>query len=135
MATTVLARYAYDNAGRLRSPWDPRLDYDGGKHVGEVYSYDADGVLSQLRPAGQEPWQRRGRRPYDLSAARTARWGQKEHPVGATAVFGADQVPGGNPALQGWPTGSRAQRPRPDSWKQDQPGLIWPSSTRSWITP
>ncbi|MDI6105972.1 RHS repeat-associated core domain-containing protein [Actinoplanes sp. NEAU-A12] len=58
MATVALARYDYDNTGRLRSVWDPRLDYDNGKHLADTYRYDgAGGVLSELRPAGQEPWQ------------------------------------------------------------------------------
>jgi hypothetical protein len=36
--------------------------------------------------------------PYDLSAAQTNRWGQRVQPVEATAVFGPDQLPGGDPA-------------------------------------
>lgn len=134
MVNVVLARYSYDATGRLRSGWDPRLDYDGGKHVGDTYGYDAEGVLAELRPAGQEPWRfsyttipddpGKGRlhqvtrsaltagtatntvvykvptagagAPYDMSAARTGRWGQKEQPVEATAVFGPDQLPDGN---------------------------------------
>lgn len=35
--------------------------------------------------------------PFDLSAARTARWGQVEAPVGATAVFPPSQRPDGDP--------------------------------------
>ncbi|MEV6596829.1 DNRLRE domain-containing protein [Actinoplanes sp. NPDC051346] len=63
MATVALARYAYDNTGRLRAAWDPRLDSGNGEHVGDTYRYDgAGGVLSELRPAGQEPWQ------FDYSA-------------------------------------------------------------------
>jgi len=54
-ATTVLARYAYDNTGKLRMSWDPRLDHNGD-HLGPKYTYDADGVLTELRPPGQEPW-------------------------------------------------------------------------------
>ncbi|MFC9691851.1 DNRLRE domain-containing protein [Kribbella sp. NPDC056951] len=56
LRTVVVARYSYDNAGRLRSAWDPRLD-SGTTHVGDTYSYQADGVLSTVRTAGQEPWQ------------------------------------------------------------------------------
>lgn len=135
MATEELARYAYDHTGRLRSAWDPRLDHPGG-HLADTYAYHGDGVLSELRPAGREPWRfaytlvpgdpGAGRlasvsrsaldagtatdtvvyrvapagagAPYDMSAARTARWGQREHPVEATAVFGPDQLPDGNQA-------------------------------------
>ncbi|MFC7759823.1 RHS repeat domain-containing protein [Catellatospora bangladeshensis] len=56
MQTQVLARYAYDNNGRLRASWDPRLDHDG-QHLSERYDYDGDGLLTQMRPNAQEPWQ------------------------------------------------------------------------------
>ncbi|GAA4720052.1 DNRLRE domain-containing protein [Phytohabitans rumicis] len=60
MRTVVLARYAYDNAGKLRASWDPRLDWlDGAttRHLWQRYAYDADGILTTITPAGQEPWQ------------------------------------------------------------------------------
>lgn len=57
MKTVVLARYAYDNTGRLRAAWDPRLDHDGGQHLADRYSYDGDGVLTEIRPNTEEPWQ------------------------------------------------------------------------------
>lgn len=60
MRTVVVARYAYDDAGRLRASWDPRLDYtDGGttRHLGNVYEYNLDGILATIKPSGQEPWQ------------------------------------------------------------------------------
>jgi RHS repeat-associated protein len=59
MKTVVLQRYTYDNTGRLRSAWDPRLDWtESGqvRHVGPSYAYDSDGLLTELRPPGQEPW-------------------------------------------------------------------------------
>lgn len=59
MATVVMARYAYDTAGRLRSAWDPRLDWaDGGstRHVAQVYDYGQDGLLSALTPPAQASW-------------------------------------------------------------------------------
>ncbi|MEV4637543.1 RHS repeat-associated core domain-containing protein [Actinoplanes sp. NPDC049548] len=59
MRTVVLKRYAYDNTGRLRSAWDPRLDWtESGavRHAATTYAYDADGVLTELRPSGQEAW-------------------------------------------------------------------------------
>ncbi|WP_067503824.1 RHS repeat-associated core domain-containing protein [Actinoplanes sp. TFC3] len=59
MKTVVLKRYAYDNTGRLRSAWDPRLDRtESGvvRHLETTYAYDADGLVSEVRPAGQEPW-------------------------------------------------------------------------------
>ncbi|GIF23507.1 RHS repeat-associated protein [Actinoplanes tereljensis] len=42
--------------------------------------------------------------PYDLSAAQTGRWGQADAPTQATAVFGPDQVPDGNPSDGTMPT-------------------------------
>ncbi|MGN9805303.1 DNRLRE domain-containing protein [Micromonospora sp. L32] len=60
MRTVPMARYAYDNAGRLRASWDPRLDWnDAGttRHLWDTYNYNLDGVLSSLTPVGQEAWQ------------------------------------------------------------------------------
>ncbi|WP_143162722.1 RHS repeat-associated core domain-containing protein [Couchioplanes caeruleus] len=60
MNSVVLARYSYDNTGRLREAWDPRLDYndlDGLSHQATGYAYDADGILSTITPPGQQPWQ------------------------------------------------------------------------------
>ncbi|WP_422750489.1 RHS repeat-associated core domain-containing protein [Micromonospora sp. WMMD1219] len=60
MRTVVLARYTYDNAGRLRAVWDPRLDYtdgSGAHSLRTVYDYDTDGILTTMTPAAQEPWQ------------------------------------------------------------------------------
>ncbi|MFR9779352.1 RHS repeat-associated core domain-containing protein, partial [Micromonospora sp. MS34] len=60
MRTVPMARYAYDDAGRLRVSWDPRLDWsdEGGSHqLRDTYTYDLDGILSSVTPNGQEPWQ------------------------------------------------------------------------------
>ena len=60
MRTVVLARYAYDNTGRLRASWDPRLDWtdEGGvHHLWDRYTYDGDGIVTTVTPNGQEPWQ------------------------------------------------------------------------------
>ncbi|GAB3060473.1 hypothetical protein GCM10027186_10090 [Micromonospora schwarzwaldensis] len=60
MRTVVLARYTYDNSGRLRSVHDPRLDYtDGtGPHsLRTVYYYDSNGIIVSLTPPAQQPWQ------------------------------------------------------------------------------
>ncbi|MDM4722543.1 DNRLRE domain-containing protein [Micromonospora sp. WMMA1363] len=60
MRTLVLARYAYDNGGRLRATWDPRLDWTDGNgvhHLRDRYSYDADGIITAVTPTAQEPWQ------------------------------------------------------------------------------
>ncbi|MFY1616319.1 RHS repeat-associated core domain-containing protein [Micromonospora sp. WMMD736] len=60
MRTVPMARYAYDNAGRLRAMWDPRLDWnDAGtlRQLRETYDYNADGILSAIKPVAEEPWQ------------------------------------------------------------------------------
>lgn len=59
MRTVVMARYSYDDAGRLRAAWDPRLDWTdgtGSHHLQDSYGYDADGILSSIAPKGQEAW-------------------------------------------------------------------------------
>ncbi|GAA1693229.1 hypothetical protein GCM10009745_43420 [Kribbella yunnanensis] len=122
LRTVPMRQYNYDSTGRLRSTWDPRI----GTSAQETYSYQADGVLASVKPAGQDPWQLSytttandpgaGRlqkmtraaatetvvykvplnAPYDLSPAQTKRWGQPEAPTDATAVFPADQQPNGS---------------------------------------
>ncbi|MFG1917607.1 RHS repeat-associated core domain-containing protein [Micromonospora sp. NPDC048898] len=60
MRTVPMARYAYDNAGRLRAVWDPRLDWnDAGtmRQLRETYDYTAGGILSVIKPVAEEPWQ------------------------------------------------------------------------------
>ncbi|MFI7577070.1 RHS repeat-associated core domain-containing protein [Micromonospora sp. NPDC049497] len=56
MRTVVLARYTYDNTGRLRTASDPRLDYSG-QQVRTVYYYNGDGIITSLTPPAQQPWQ------------------------------------------------------------------------------
>ena len=59
LRTVVMARYAYDNGGRLRATWDPRLDWnDQGtvRHLWETYGYNLDGLLSSINPHGEDPW-------------------------------------------------------------------------------
>ncbi|WP_433531533.1 RHS repeat-associated core domain-containing protein [Micromonospora sp. CA-263727] len=60
MRTVAMARYAYDNAGRLRAAWDPGLDWsdEGGvRHLWSRYAYDGDGIINTVTPAAEEPWQ------------------------------------------------------------------------------
>ncbi|WP_167402566.1 DNRLRE domain-containing protein [Micromonospora viridifaciens] len=60
MRTIPMARYAYDNAGKLRATWDPRLDWnDAGttRQLRETYDYDSDGILTAVKPVAEEPWQ------------------------------------------------------------------------------
>jgi hypothetical protein len=59
MRTIEVARYSYDNTGRLRAAWDPRLDWSDEvvHHLQTIYDYDSDGILTSITPPGQEPWQ------------------------------------------------------------------------------
>lgn len=60
MRTVPMARYAYDNAGRLRAMWDPRLDWnDAGttRQLRETYDYTSGGILNTVKPVAEEPWQ------------------------------------------------------------------------------
>ncbi|WP_328913120.1 MULTISPECIES: DNRLRE domain-containing protein [unclassified Streptomyces] len=50
-ATTV-AQYAYDNTGRLREQWDPRIS----PALKTAYAYDTAGHVTTLTPPGQLPW-------------------------------------------------------------------------------
>lgn len=49
-ATTTVVEYLYDSAGRLRAAKDPRTGLQ------ETYDYDANGLLTKVTPAGEEPW-------------------------------------------------------------------------------
>lgn len=50
--STDVAAYTYDDTGRLREFWDPRIS--PALKVG--YTYDASGRVVTLTPAGQLPW-------------------------------------------------------------------------------
>ncbi|MFE1293841.1 DNRLRE domain-containing protein [Streptomyces sp. NPDC058731] len=52
-ATAVaVAQYAYDDAGRLREQWDPRIS----PALKTAYAYDSAGHVTTLTPPGQLPW-------------------------------------------------------------------------------
>ena len=50
--TVPVARYEYDNHGRLRAEWDPRVS----PALKTIYGYNAEGILTALTPPGQQPW-------------------------------------------------------------------------------
>ena len=57
----TVADYAYDKQGRLRAEWDPRVlessDCGGAcSALKTTYGYDAEGHLTSLTPAGEQPW-------------------------------------------------------------------------------
>ncbi|PZH11382.1 sugar-binding protein [Streptomyces sp. NTH33] len=136
---TAVAQYAYDNQGRLRQEWDPRIS----PALKTTYTYDSAGRITTLTPPGGLPWtfaygkagsspaagdgmllsasrptltpgsasQTNGTAtttvvysvpltgstaPENLSAAKTAGWGQTDLPTDGTAVFPADQIPTSN---------------------------------------
>ncbi|MEU4690793.1 LamG-like jellyroll fold domain-containing protein [Actinoplanes sp. NPDC023714] len=47
-----VVRYAYDNLGRLREVWDPRVS----PAVKTAYQYDGAGRVVRVTPAGEFPW-------------------------------------------------------------------------------
>ncbi|GAA3482017.1 hypothetical protein GCM10018966_065490 [Streptomyces yanii] len=49
---TSVAKYTYDDAGRLRETWDPRIS----PALKTTYSYDSAGRVTQMKPPGQLPW-------------------------------------------------------------------------------
>jgi YD repeat-containing protein len=52
MEEKVVAEYVYDSKGRLRAEWDPRIS----PALKTTYGYDAEGHVTAVNPAGQEPW-------------------------------------------------------------------------------
>jgi streptogramin lyase len=63
----AVARYAYDAKGRLRAEWDPRVKPEAKT----VYGYDAEGHVTAVSPANQEPWLiHYGTIPVDASSGR-----------------------------------------------------------------
>ena len=50
--TVTIARYLYDNAGHLRTQWDPRIGTVGKTR----YSYDSNGELVTITPPGLATW-------------------------------------------------------------------------------
>jgi RHS repeat-associated protein len=52
MTTTTVAQYSYDNQGRLRAEWDPRIS----PALKTLYGYDSEGHLTSAAAAGQQPW-------------------------------------------------------------------------------
>ncbi|MFI5868247.1 DNRLRE domain-containing protein [Streptomyces sp. NPDC051546] len=47
-----VARYAYDEQGRLREGWDPRIS----PALKNTYTYDTAGRVTTFTPAGEFPW-------------------------------------------------------------------------------
>jgi YD repeat-containing protein len=61
MTEPEVAHYLYDNKGKLRAEWDPRIETSAacGKTctaLPTTYGYDAEGHVTAIRPPGQQPW-------------------------------------------------------------------------------
>jgi streptogramin lyase len=52
MRETGVAAYEYDQRGRLRAEWDPRIS----PALKTTYGYDEEGHVTAINPPGQEPW-------------------------------------------------------------------------------
>jgi RHS repeat-associated protein len=52
MTTTAVAQYAYDKQGRLRAQWNPQIT----PALKTTYGYDAEGHVTAVSYAGQQPW-------------------------------------------------------------------------------
>ncbi len=52
MSTIDVATYRYDDTGRLRSTWDPRIS----PALKTTYSYDGYGHIETVKPPGEEAW-------------------------------------------------------------------------------
>ncbi|MFI7423707.1 RHS repeat-associated core domain-containing protein [Nonomuraea sp. NPDC049684] len=134
MKTVVVAGYAYDSTGHLRTVTDPRTG------LASTYYYTGEGRLSQVTPPGLAPWRMRydaaGRvadvsrttpqgeateavaydipiggtaAPVPLTATDTAAWSQVlDLPRIGAAIFPASKVPARD--------GSGAYRPAPTDY-------------------
>ncbi|MFC4533278.1 DNRLRE domain-containing protein [Sphaerisporangium dianthi] len=133
MKTTVMALYAYDSIGHLRTVTDPRTS------LSTMYYYNGDGRISQITPPGLAPWTIAydsggrlahvsrtspqgeltqavaydlpigGSAPIDLTSAKTATWAQTvDLPRVGTALFPPSRVPSRN--------GSGAYTPSTDDY-------------------
>ncbi len=80
VTTTTVAQYSYDSKGRLRAEWDPRVS----PALKTTYGYDAEGHITAVSPAGQQPWVLGyGTTSADTSAGRLVTAGR---PVAATTL-------------------------------------------------
>ncbi len=52
MSTTAVAQYSYDQLGRLRAEWDPRV----APALKTTFGYDAYERVTSVTPSGEQPW-------------------------------------------------------------------------------
>jgi YD repeat-containing protein len=81
MQTTAVAQYAYDNQGRLRAEWDPRIS----PALKTSYGYDSGGHLTALTLPGEQPWALTyGTTPSDGSSGRLLKVTRAQPKAGAS---------------------------------------------------
>ena len=110
ISPTLKETYSYEAAGQLKSitppgeePWTFEYgSHDGEKANGRLVSVKRPSLLSspsiaQTTVVYGVPISGSGA-PYEMGAADIAKWGQKDIPVDATAVFPPDQVPANPPS-------------------------------------
>lgn len=76
MATVDVATYRYDDNGRLRAVWDPRIS----PALKTTYSYDSDGHVDTITPPGEEGWTF-GYAPLSGEPSSTGRLGTVSRPT------------------------------------------------------
>ncbi|MGV9307563.1 DNRLRE domain-containing protein [Nonomuraea sp. NPDC003727] len=136
----VIARYAYDAAGRLAEVWDPRIS----PPLKTLYGYDAAGRLTSITPPGELPWTPR----YDadgrlLSVTRaTLRPGTADQVAGqatTTVVYGVplDRAAGGPADVTAKEVTAWGQKKAPTTatalLPPDQPPGSWTRATVTYL--
>ncbi|WP_144022737.1 ricin-type beta-trefoil lectin domain protein [Asanoa hainanensis] len=90
MRTIAMARYAYDNTGKLRASWDPRLDWTDTsvtRHLWDRYAYNADGTLAWVLPNAEPGWRLNYTTvPADSGAGRLASASRAAAVIGPTGA-------------------------------------------------
>ncbi|MEU7524149.1 RHS repeat-associated core domain-containing protein [Saccharothrix sp. NPDC042600] len=81
MASTQVAAYTYDTAGRLATVTDPRSG------LGTTYGYDAGNRLTSVKPAGQVPFQLSYTAAPDVKLANVKRDRPAGDPTGGIATL------------------------------------------------
>jgi len=109
MRTIAVARYGYDNIGKLRAVWDPRLDWtDGGgtHHLWDRYTYNTDGTLAWVIPNAEPGWRLNYTTvPADSGAGRLASASRAAAVTGPTSA--GPLVSARFPGVPGYPGSGR----------------------------
>ncbi|MFJ6195354.1 LamG-like jellyroll fold domain-containing protein [Micromonospora sp. NPDC092111] len=93
-----VARYAYDDLGRLREVWDPRVT----PALKTAYEYDPAGRVTKTTPSGELPWMFDHANPdvdaavlrWDLDGTATDTSGANRHGTATGVTWGEANDPG-----------------------------------------